>query len=116
MYKGVEEADSGERDAYYVITEASNALIAKVLGVAFAPRMAEAKGSDGVQLGRFNREGRLVFDGTVDFSFKRSLIGGDPGERGTDNFGLLSFPPAEVNPGAVASDDWSSYVFYKWKL
>ena len=105
MFKGYETLDDGtRREAYYIITEASDREIAKTLGVVHAPRMAEAKGSDGVQLGVFNDEGRLVFEGSVDFSFKRSL------EAGAGGDGLLSFPPAAANPGAVASGAWSSYV------
>ena len=110
MFKGWEEIGSGTREAFYVITEASNKEVATELGVAYAPRMAEAKGSEGVQLGEFGEDGRLTFTGTVDFSFKRSLIAGNTGAEGTDDFGLLSFPPLEANAGAIASDDWSSYV------
>ena len=111
MFKGYETLNDGSiRDAYYIITEASDREIAKTLGVAHAPRMAAAKGSEGVQLGEFNDEGRLVFEGSVDFSFKRRLTPGTVGAEGTDAFGLLSFPPAESNAGAVASDAWSSYV------
>ena len=104
MFKGVETTPNGERDAYYVITEASNREIAETLGVAYAPRMAEAKGSEGVMLAEFNNAGRLVFPAYVDFSPIRSLV---PGETGS---GLLSFPPAEANAGAIASDTWSSYA------
>jgi len=98
MFKGVETSLSGQRDAYYIITEASDREIAKKLGIAYAPRMAAAKGSEGVQLGKFNN------------SFKRKIVEGDPGEEETDAFGLLSFPPEEANAGAVADAAWSSYV------
>lgn len=110
MFKGYETAPSGLREAHYIITEASDRDVAETLGVVYAPRMAQAKGSQGVQLAEFNEDGRLVFPGYVDFSFKRSLVGGNIGEEGTDAFGLLSFPPQQANAGAVASDEWSSYV------
>ena len=110
MFKGFETTPDGPRDGYYVITEASNKYVARALGVVFAPRMAEAKGTDGVQLGTFTKDGRLTFEGYVDFSPKRSLVARTPGEEGTPEFGLLTFPPAEVTPGAMASEDWSSYV------
>ncbi|WP_010180733.1 hypothetical protein [Aquimarina agarilytica] len=104
MFTGWETTETGRRKGHYVITETSNRFISKLLGVAFAPRMANARGSDGVQLGKFTRNGRLVFEGSVDFSPKRSLVAGVPGG------GLLSFPPAEANAGAIADDNWSSYV------
>jgi len=66
--------------------------------------MAESKGTQGIQKGFFNRNGRLVFEGSVDFSATRS------GVAGTPENGLLSFPPAVAIPGATASDAWSSYV------
>ena len=110
MFKGFETLNDGtRREAFYIITEASDREIAKTLGVAHAPRMADAKGSEGIQLGTFE-EGRLIFEGSVDFSFKRSLVPGAIGEEGTADFGLLTFPPAQANAGAVASAEWSSYV------
>ena len=105
MFQGVETLPDGStRKGYYVITESSNYTQAKKLGVIFSPRMAASIGSGGEQRGYFNREGRLVFEGSVDFSPKRSLVAG-----GADGL-LLGFPPAEVNPGAIADDNWSSYV------
>ncbi len=113
MFKGYETLDgssnsklSGDaetRTCYYVITETSDKEISRILGVAYAPRMNNARGSQGTQLGVFEGN-RLVFEGSVDFSPKRSLTPGTPGD------GLLSFPPASANAGAVASDAWSSYV------
>ncbi|WP_010521400.1 hypothetical protein [Aquimarina agarivorans] len=106
MFKGWETTSSGPRTLYYVITEASDRAMAEQLGVIFAPRMAAALGSDGVQNGTFTKDGRLVFEGSVDFSPKRSLVAGGASEDGA----LFGFPPAEVNPGAIADDAWSSYV------
>ncbi len=76
----------------------------KKLGVIFSPRMAEAIGSGGEQNAYWTRRGRLVFEGSVDFSPKRSLV------PGAANGLLFGFPPAEVNPGAIADSKWSSYV------
>lgn len=105
LFQGIETLPDGStRKGYYVITEASDWFMAKKLGVIFAPRMAAAIGSGGEQNGYFNKEGRLVFEGSVDFSPKRSLVAGPQ-----DGL-LLGFPPAEVNPGAVADANWSSYV------
>ncbi|MHA7056437.1 hypothetical protein ACWGOQ_0004405 [Aquimarina sp. M1] len=96
--------DGNKRKGYYVITEASDKFMAKKLGVIFSPRMAASVGSGGEQKAYFNRSGRLVFEGSVDFSPKRSLVAGS--EDGL----LFGFPPAEANPGAIADSKWSSYV------
>ncbi|WP_255452798.1 hypothetical protein [Aquimarina sp. RZ0] len=105
MFQGWETLpDGNRRKLYYVITEASNKKMAKKLGVIFAPRMAEAIGSGGEQNAYWTRRGRLVFEGSVDFSPKRSLVAG-----GQDGL-LFGFPPAEANPGAIADAKWSSYV------
>lgn len=107
MFKGWETLpDGSRRELYYVITEASNKKMAKKLGVIFSPRMAASIGSGGEQKGYFTRKGRLVFEGSVDFSPKRSLVAGGASEDGL----LFGFPPAEVNPGAIADANWSSYV------
>ncbi|UZO81524.1 hypothetical protein NBT05_03385 [Aquimarina sp. ERC-38] len=105
MFRGVETLPDGRRRrGYYVITEASDLFMAKKLGVIYSPRMARAIGSGGEQRAFFNRRGRLVFEGSVDFSPKRSLV------AGAQDGLLFGFPPAEVNPGAVADENWSSYV------
>lgn len=105
LFQGWETLPNGERrEGYYVITEASDAELARRLGVIFAPRMAAAIGSGGEQESEWTEDGRLIFEGSVDFSPKRSLIAG-----GADGQ-LFGFPPAEVNPGAVADANWSSYV------
>lgn len=105
MFQGWETLPSGERrEGYYIITEASDQQLANELGVIYSPRMAEAIGSGGEQDSEWTEDGRLIFEGSVDFSPTRSLTaGGADGE-------LLGFPPAAVNPGAIADDNWSSYV------
>ncbi|KAA1243892.1 hypothetical protein [Aquimarina sp. RZ0] len=104
MFQGWETTTNGPRRCYYVITESSDREMARELGVIFAPRMAEAVGSGGEQNATWTDDGRLVFEGSVDFSPKRSLVAG-----GQDGL-LFGFPPAEVNPGAIADAAWSSYV------
>ncbi len=106
MFQGWETTSDGPRRCYYVITESSDRAMADQLGVIYAPRMAAAIGSDGVQNATWTPDGRLVFEGAVDFSPKRSLVAGGESEDGL----LFGFPPAEVNPGAIANDAWSSYV------
>lgn len=105
MFQGWETLPNGERrEGYYVITEASDSDLALELGVIFAPRMAAAIGSGGEQGSEWTEDGRLIFEGSVDFSPNRSLTPG-----GADG-SLMGFPPASVSPGAVADDNWSSYV------
>lgn len=105
MFQGWETLANGDvRESYYVITEASDADLARELGVIFAPRMADAINSGGESNSQWTEDGRLIFEGFVDFSPTRSLVAG-----GTNDL-LRGFPPAEVNPGAIASADWSSYV------
>jgi len=107
MFQGWETLPSGERrEGYYVITEASDQDLARELGVIFAPRMADAIGSGGEQNAEWTEDGRLIFEGSVDFSPTRSLTAGPESEDGA----LVGFPPASVTPGAVADNNWSSYV------
>lgn len=105
MFQGWETLPSGDRrEGYYIITEASDRDLATELGVIYSPRMAASIGSGGEQNSEWTEDGRLIFEGSVDFSPKRSLIAG--GAEGQ----LFGFPPAEVNPGAIADANWSSYV------
>lgn len=106
MFQGWETTPNGPREAYYVITEASDEDFARELGIIYAPRMAEAIGSGGEQNSQWTDDGRLIFEGSVDFSPTRSLT---PGAASADG-ALVGFPPAEVNPGAIADANWSSYV------
>ncbi|WP_299768440.1 hypothetical protein [uncultured Dokdonia sp.] len=106
MFQGWETTPSGPREAYYVITEASDEDFARELGIIYAPRMAEAIGSGGVQSSEWTDDGRLIFEGSVDFSPTRSLTAGGVSADGA----LVGFPPAAVTPGAVADANWSSYV------
>lgn len=104
MFQGWETTPDGPREAHYVITEASDSDLARELGVIFAPRMAESIGSGGEQNSQWTDDGRLIFEGSVDFSPTRSLTPGG----GQDL--LFGFPPASVTPGAVGDANWSSYV------
>lgn len=107
LFQGWETLPNGEpRRAYYIITEVSDQDMARELGVIYSPRMANAIGSGGEQGSRWTEDGRLIFEGSVDFSPTRSLVAG-----GTSDDGLLvGFPPETSTPGAVADANWSSYV------
>ena len=107
LFQGWETLPDGStREGYYIITEASDQDLATELGVIYAPRMAASIGSGGEQNSQWTDDGRLIFEGYVDFSPKRSLVAGEASADGL----LVGFPPAEVNPGAVADANWSSYV------
>lgn len=107
LFQGWETLPDGStREGYYIITEASDQDLARELGVIYAPRMAASIGSGGEQNSQWTDDGRLIFEGYVDFSPTRSLVGGDASADGL----LVGFPPAAVSPGAVADANWSSYV------
>ncbi|MGL5928990.1 MAG: hypothetical protein ACRCY8_08650 [Dermatophilaceae bacterium] len=83
---------------YYVVTESSRRADARRWGVNHAPKLANAKGTDAVQRGRFDR-GVLVVSATVDFAPERVV---EPGPAG--------FPPNRAVPGAVGRPGYSPLV------
>jgi len=88
------------QDVFYIITDASDFDVARRMGVNYAPKLAEAIGSPGVQNVTLE-DGVMKFTGNVDFSRKYTVVPGDPPGY---------FPPKAANPGAVADDQWSSIV------
>lgn len=107
MFQGWETlTDGSRREGYYVITEASDRDLADELGVIYSPRMAASIGSGGEQNSEWTEDGRLIFEGSVDFSLKRFLTASAVSEDGR----LQGFPPQQVTPGAEADANWSSYV------
>jgi hypothetical protein len=88
------------KDVFYIITEASDFDVARQMGVNYAPKLAEAIGSPGVQNVTLE-DGTMKFAGDVDFSREYKVVPGDPPGY---------FPPKAANPGAVADDQWSSIV------
>jgi len=88
------------KDVFYIITEASDFDVARRMGVNYAPKLAEAIGSPGVQNVTL-QDGIMKFSGDVDFSPKYKLVAGNrPGY----------FPPKVANPGGIADDQWSPIV------
>ena len=87
-------------DYYFIVTEAANFYVAKILGVNYAPKLIFGRGTGGDQEVTFER-GRIKFKGAVDFSPERVLVAGD---------GPFAFPPAVAEPGAIADEAWSSLV------
>ena len=96
MFKGV--GPDGNDDVYFIVTEAANFYVAKLLGVNYAPKLIFGRGTDGSQEVTLSR-GRLKFKGAVDFSPERILEPSD---------GPFAFPPSVAQPGAVGDEEWSS--------
>lgn len=82
----------------YVITDASTREAARQLGVNWAPRIGNAKGTAAVQRVRMTDRG-WNFPGTVDFSPQRVVV---PGPTG--------FPPTTAVPGAVGQPNYSPLI------
>jgi len=94
LYKGI--GPSGN-PTYYIITEAANFYVAKLLGVNFAPKLIFGRDTEGAQ--DVTLEGGMIrFKGDVDFSPVREVKAGpDPN----------TFPPAVAKPGAVGDAQYS---------
>ena len=101
LWKGVRP--NGEI-AHYIITEAADFEVARMMGLNYSPRMIFGKGTAGAMNVTIDRRGRLVFPGDVDFSPTRRVESGNPSNPDE------AFPPSIVEPGAVADAEWSSLV------
>jgi hypothetical protein len=86
------------RPIWYVVTESSDQKDAAQRGVNFSNKMLNALGTAAVQKALLDH-GKLVFEGTVDFSGTRVLV---PGPNG--------FPPSEYSPGPIADAKYSPLV------
>jgi len=105
MFEGVDPAGN---PVDYIITEASDQDVADLMGIVYAPRMANVADSAGAQLVTLEN-GIMQFLGTVDFSPTRSVTPGDAtATEGPNSITRSVFPPAAVQPGAIADDEWSS--------
>lgn len=92
------DGSSQGRPVTYVITDASTKEAAERLGVNWAPRLANAAGTAGVQ--HVSGSARsLSFPATVDFAPQRVVV---PGPTG--------FPPNAAVPGAVGEAGYSPLV------
>ena len=65
------------KDVFYIITDASDFDEARQMGVNYAPKLAEAIGSPGVQNVTLE-DGVMKFAGDVDFSREYKVVPGDP--------------------------------------
>jgi hypothetical protein len=97
LFRGVSATGS---DEFFIITDASDFDVARRMGVNYAPKLAKAIGSAGVQKVTLTR-GVMHFKGDVDFSPSYQVVAGPP---------PTYFPPKVATPGAVADAAWSSIV------
>jgi hypothetical protein len=95
LHKG---ATRDGRPVWFVITESSDQGDAAQRGVNFSNKMLNALGTAAVQKALLDH-GKLVFEGTVDFSGTRVLVPGPDG-----------FPPSEYSPGPIADGKYSPLV------
>jgi hypothetical protein len=97
LFRGVSPSGS---DEFYIITDASDFDVARRMGLNYAPKLANAIGSAGVQQVTLIN-GVMHFKGDVDFSPTYQVEAGAPPSY---------FPPKVATPGAVADAAWSSIV------
>lgn len=96
LHKGLTAAG---KTTWYVIMDTSNKALSQKLGVNYSPRLANAKGTKGVQQVTVGSDGTVTFPGTVDFSGKRVL---EPGPNG--------FPPAKAKPQSKGDAKYSPLI------
>ena len=97
VYKGIGPTGG---DVWYIITEAANFEVAKLLGVNFAPKLVFGRDTEGSQEVTLEN-GLIKFRGAVDFSPERVIQAGpDP----------MPFPPAVAKPGAVGDAEYSPLI------
>lgn len=82
----------------YVVTDSSDRDDAERRGVIWAPKLVNALDTAGVQRAAPGADGRLAFEGTVDFSPTRSL---------TPDAEPNPFPPVAATAGAVGDAEYS---------
>jgi hypothetical protein len=82
---------------WYIVTDASDASVAKRYKVVYAPDIAQL--GDTAIVAATMKNGIVAFPGKPDFSPQRSYLAGAGG-----------FPPASAKPGAVADDAYSPFV------
>ena len=97
VYKGT--GPSGQ-PTYYIITEAADFKIAKMMGVNYAPKLAHGKDTDGIQKVTMEN-GMIKFAGDVDFKPERIVV---PGKF------PKTIPPATAQPGSVGDANYSPLV------
>jgi hypothetical protein len=94
------QGTSRGRTVYYVITDTSDATLSALLGVNYAPKLADARGTAAVQqISAAGFPGAIDFPASVHFGQQRILVPSDTG-----------FPPAQAQPGASGEDGYSPLI------
>src|SRR5262249_53351516 len=95
LYQGTSQG----RPVKYVITDASSLSAAKVLGVNYVPKLAQAVGTPAVQKSssEIGTGHGIDFPASVDFS-PQHIIRPDP---------VTGFPPVAAQPGAIGESGYS---------
>jgi hypothetical protein len=94
----LQKGTSGGKTVWYVVTDSSNKADALARHVNFAPKLANAIGTPGVQTVKMVN-GVIDFPATVNFSPQRVL---QPGPAG--------FPPAKASPPSVGNAGYSPLI------
>jgi len=84
---------------YYVIMDTSDQALSDSLGINFAPKLANAKGTKAVQVVTQDANGTIHFPGTVSFGHQRVLTPGPDG-----------FPPTQFAPPSLADASYSPLI------
>ncbi len=85
---------------YFIITEGADYEVAKLMGLNYAPKLVNGRGTAGSQQVTIEN-GMIKFKGDVDFTPVRSLT---PGPF------PMTFPPATAQPGSVGDAEYSPVI------
>lgn len=97
--------ETGE-SVWYVITDTTDADVAKALGINHAAKLAFADNLRAVRIAETSFDGTLLFHwGAVDFSPERSVVPGNSTDPDAP-----AFPPSSFQPGAVGDELYSPLV------
>lgn len=94
LYRGIEEG----RAVWYIVTDASDASVAKHFGVNFAPSLGSI-GAPATQRATKNAGGTYTFEGAPNFTASRTYVASADG-----------FPPQSATPGGKADPEYSPFV------
>lgn len=97
LYKGIGPSGAA---TYFIITECADFDLARLMGVNYAPKLANGRGTAGVQNVTME-SGMIKFKGEVDFSPVRTLA---PGPF------PMTFPPSVAIPGSVGDAEYSPLI------
>jgi len=94
LFKGTEEG----KTVWYILTDASDAAVAKRFGLNFSPNLAQI-GDAAIQKATRNSDGTYTFAGAPTFKPARTYVASASG-----------FPPASATPGGKADPEYSPFV------